>query len=75
MAKDKEKDTTPKFNFEGTIAQSKYRVVGVPVHTSDKKAEPTLEEVLEKTEKDEVLSAWDNRSPQEVKMLPKNSPI
>ena len=55
MAKDKE--AAPKFNFDGTIARSKYRVVGVPVHTSDIKAESNLEELLEKTEKDEVLSA------------------
>ena len=55
MAKDKE--AAPKFIFDGTIAQSKYHVVGVPVHTSDRKAEPNLEELLEKTEKDEVLSA------------------
>ena len=57
MAKDKEKGATPKFNFEGSIATTEYRVVGVPVHTGDKKAESTMEELLEKTEKDEVLSA------------------
>jgi len=57
MAKDKEKETAPKLNFDGTIARSKYRVEGIRVHTSDGKAEQNLEQLLEKTEKDEVMSA------------------
>jgi len=50
----KEKETIPKFS--ATIAYSKHPVAGVPLY-SDKKDESTLEEMLEKTEKDEVLSA------------------
>jgi len=60
--------------FRGTFGLSPQPVAGVSLY-GDKKAEPTLEEVIEKTEKDEVLSARDNRSPQEVKVLPQHSPL
>lgn len=57
MAKDKEKEVAPKFNFPGTIAQSKYRVVGVPLLTSNGKVEKTLEETVDEAEKADILSA------------------
>jgi hypothetical protein len=50
----KEKETAPKFS--ATIAYSKLPVAGVPLY-GDKKAEPTLEEMLDELEKSDVQSA------------------